>query len=141
MLRIFKYILHAAVLCTAFVSCSKDTGDLDYGKLIVKGNVLEIAAGKPVEGIMVVLSASRNGKPVSSDTTYSDQRGRYDLDLGLVSEEVSYNVQAYDVDGTENGGRFKTAVIDIGLSKDSPSFFPDRNTYLLERNDIYLERF
>lgn len=108
--------------------------------LFVRGSTFDTSS-QPIEDIMLVFTAfadEHRTHAIKRDTTYSRENGRFSFitpSLGNI-----YSITAYDTDGNDNGGLFKSQTIDINLSNTSPSYSTATGYYMLNGNLFFLEK-
>lgn len=113
--------------------------------LIVRGAVYEKSAAKaPLQGIKVVMSAylkedTKQINPVKSVEMLTNNKGEFEFIWKSFSFMHTYVLEAKDIEGNENGGRYKKDKIEIQIRRDSPSFDIFNHTYTVEGNFFYLE--
>ena len=116
----WQYCLTALLSLLGFSSCDPDDifggwGIAAYGQphanYKVVGDVKD-PAGKPIQGIRVVVDPGQDYYPYFQDTLYSDAKGQFQKDLRFSwpDEFKDGSVKFEDVDGAENGS-FKTKVL------------------------------
>jgi len=72
---------------------------------IVKGDVKNNADGKPIPNIRIIAE--------NSDTLYTDSQGKYIFKFDVFTADFCLLID--DIDGEENGGHFKSQVVDVAL--------------------------
>ena len=138
----------AAALMAAAISCSKAAFDADWlpetgpGEFRLSGAVYANSSGnaagiEAVEGIRITVDSyaaddPEHVSPVDRDTVWTDDYGRWYV-INQCIPGGSYVVEACDMDGEENGGRFSSKKLDIITDKKCQSM--DNQIFFLEGLD------
>jgi putative lipoprotein (rSAM/lipoprotein system) len=117
-----KLLLALLGLFPFFSACDDEPRD-EYGMpnadYIFKGTVTSDVTGKPVDKIQVTLSKD-DVYEMQKDTTYTDADGNYSFEYHLfASTDLSAKIKVEDIDGTINGGTYKTQEDSVYIDEDN----------------------
>ena len=124
----WKYCLAALLGVLGFSSCDPDDpiggwGRAEYGQPHANYKVLgevKDPAGKPIQGIRVVVDPGSAHPDYYKDTLYTDVKGHFEKDLPDFMWDETSIVKFEDVDGADNGS-FKTKELkasDLSVKQD-----------------------
>ena len=144
MKKAIVYIL-SAVLLTAFTaSCStglepvEDLANTGY-TIVISGTAADISTTEPLENVKITLHAAEvveSGEgALESKSVYTDNRGRFSLEMGGFIRMISCVVTAEDQSGT-----YASATQEMKISWSGPSFNQETGTFYVNNLDFYLKK-
>lgn len=144
MKKVVIYIL-SAVLLTAFTaSCStglepvEDLANTGY-TIVIAGTAADITTTEPLENVKITFHATEvveSGEGmVESKSVYTDNRGRFTLEMGGFVRMISCIVTAEDQSGT-----YASATQEMKISWSGPSFNQETGTFYVNNLDFYLKK-
>ena len=72
-----------------------------HADFVVKGSVISSMDNKGIENIQLIMQDTVN--PYNNDTTYTDEKGNYELSMSDFPTDLTVKVSLNDIDGTANG--------------------------------------
>lgn len=114
--------------------------------LIIRGSTIDADNRQAVRGIRLILETYSASDPAYKntlvrDTVYSGSEGLYEFFLKNRTFDKRFKIISEDVDGQNNGGYYAKGLIEIApISKYSPSYNAEDNTYLLNGNVFFLKK-
>ncbi len=121
---------------TAALSCNKDIIPEECA-ITVTGTASDLITNQPIEEIKLTMYALENGnyEKISIQTTYTDDDGKFTLEMSGFKNPTSFTIKAEDPDG-----EYEISTHEIPLVTWSSSYNISQGTFYVNECDFYMKK-